>query len=75
MSFPTSAFAHRDLRDPIALMVDHDVAVPAGGMASLERATLGVPSVIVPSTLLEVAAARVLAQHARACVIDANDSH
>ena len=70
---PYECVVHRDLQDPVALMADCDVAVTAGGMTSFELATLGVPSVIVPSTPLEAEVARVLAQHAEMSVIEAED--
>lgn len=71
-SLPYECIVHRDLQDPVGLMVDCDVAVTAGGMTSFELATLGVPSVIVPSTPLEAEVARVLAQHAEMRVIEAD---
>lgn len=70
---PYVCFVHRDLHDPASLMSSCDVAVTAGGMTSFELATLGVPSVIVPSTPLEAEVARVLAEHAEMCVIEEDD--
>lgn len=70
---PYECVVHRDLHDPVALMAGCDVAVTAGGMTSFELATLGVPSVIVPSTPLEAEVACVLAQHSEMCVIEADD--
>lgn len=70
---PYECVVHRDLDDPVALMAGCDVAVTAGGMTSFELATLGVPSVIVPSTPLEAEVARVLAEHAEMSVIERDD--
>jgi UDP-2,4-diacetamido-2,4,6-trideoxy-beta-L-altropyranose hydrolase len=70
---PYECVVHRDLLDPVEVMADCEVAVTAGGMTSFELATLDVPCVIVPSTSLEAAVARVLAEHARVHVIDADD--
>jgi UDP-2,4-diacetamido-2,4,6-trideoxy-beta-L-altropyranose hydrolase len=70
---PYECVVHRDLVDPVKVMSDCDVAVTAGGMTSFELATLEVPSVIVPSTSLEAAVARVLAKYARVHVIDTDD--
>lgn len=70
---PFECVVHHDLLDPVNVMADCDVAVTAGGMTSFELATLDIPCVIVPSTSLEAAVARVLAEHARVHVIDADD--
>jgi spore coat polysaccharide biosynthesis predicted glycosyltransferase SpsG len=71
---PYECVVHRDLRDPVELMAGCDVAVTAGGMTSLELATLGVPVVILPSSPMEAGVARVLAQQADARVVDADSN-
>lgn len=70
---PYECVVHRDLHNPVTVMASCDVAVTAGGMTSFELATLGVPSVIIPSTPLEAEVAHVLTQNADMCLIEAND--